>query len=207
MTLTRNRRSVARSLAFAAALSSGALALTSCGAAQPGASPTPAGATTSTSPVSGSAPRGNITAPSGELENAARGWCESADLEFEVAEHVSPEATGKLFAIHLTAADKTYCTIGGTLSDISFTTEDGDPIDIEIGGGQDPEHTEINLGDRREAVAYIRTTGAGNNPGLPVAAVSFTLPGKGVKGDGVTVTWPAPFDGPILVTNLMEPVG
>lgn len=178
-----------RSLGLTAVLAGGLLALTACG--------------TST----GAQDHGSsTTVPSTQdVQAAGGGWCSGADLDIDVTEEVSPNSGARLFAIHFAAANSAdTCRIGGTLSDVTFAARDGAPVDIEIGGGQDPDYSETPVGDGREAVVYVRADGVLG--GQPVATVSFTLPGKETRGDAVTVDWPAPFDGPIEVTNLMAPV-
>ncbi|MBB5958290.1 hypothetical protein FHS29_004898 [Saccharothrix tamanrassetensis] len=210
MAPTRNRRTATRSLAVAAALSGGAIALTACTATPVhlNGSPTPASTATTTTtavPTHTTSVRAGTTPPSSEPARAAVGWCDGHDLEMRATEEVSPVRGDRLFAIHFAARSGTSCTIGGTLSDVTFAAHDGAPLAIEIGGGEKPDYTEINLDDHREAVVYIRTA-ADDGSGLPVATIGFTLPGKGTRGDIVAVPWPAPIDGPVQLTNLMAPV-
>ncbi|WP_433271585.1 hypothetical protein ACQPZF_12800 [Actinosynnema sp. CS-041913] len=219
MRLARPRRNVPRTLA--AALSGGAIALTACGATQTHTSGKPIPASTAATtgvPTSGgpartgtaeppttSTPRTTAVPPTAPVPGVG-GWCSTGDLEITAAEHVSPSADSRLFAVHFAGRAATRCTIGGTLSDVTFAAQDGSRLDVEIGGGQPQDYTEISVGDGREAVVYLRTA-PDSGAGLPAATVSFSLPGKGTKGPFVTVAWPAPFDGPLSVTNLMEPVG
>ncbi|MEV0679403.1 hypothetical protein AB0I60_23055 [Actinosynnema sp. NPDC050436] len=204
-----------------AALSCTALALTACGTpvslsgspvaapqrsgqvtAPPAAPPVTTPGTAST-PVS--TPASTATTPS-SADVPAQGWCRAGELAISADEGVAPVAQGRVFVIRFAARRGVACSVGGALGEVAFLAQDGTPLDVGLGEAYAPETPEVAVAEGLEAVVYVTTAPAGT-PGLPVAAVRFTLPVKGTKGDPVTVAWPAPFAGPTRLTGLMAPVG
>ncbi|WP_033290220.1 hypothetical protein [Amycolatopsis jejuensis] len=205
-----------RPFAVAAAVAGGAVVVTGCGGGAPvPGSPVQAPISTSVAPTATSVPQSSRTSPSpaGQRETESHeapprakpvGWCAARDVKITASELVSPSSDSRLFSLTFQGKSAEGCMIGGTVSDVSFAAS-GTPVPVEIGGGQDPEYTEFRLVDGREVVVYIWTeTGDG---ALRPTDIRFTLPGKGTKGDTVSVRWQGPFDGPIRMTNLVAPVG
>lgn len=196
-------------VAFAAAVAGISIALVGCSAKTSSAEPatgspqtlsSDSSSTSNTSSTKKTAPATAAAASAG-----AGHWCTRKDLSITTETRPSPEPADRLFVINLAGRDGANCVIGGALSNVAFFTQDGATADVSIGGGQDPNYTETTVTGDRAAVAYVREHHDSNTT-TPATKMTFQLPGKGVAGDTVTVSWPGPVQGTLQFSNVQAPV-